>query len=144
MPKLDLDAIAHEPDSDYPEPFRAAAAGRLVRVLSHAGGLTDFVATHVTVPPGGWSSQRHWHEEEDEIVLVVSGEGTLVDNAGRHPLRAGDVATFAKGDGNAHHIANDGAAPLVLFALSLPERGRVHYPDIGMAWTPGGDMVEER
>lgn len=143
MPKLDLDAIAHEPASDYPEPFRAAAAGRLVRVVSEAAGLSDFVATHVTVPPGGWSSQRHWHEGEDEIVVVLSGRATLVDDDGRHPLRAGDVAAFRKGDGNAHHIVNDGDTPVVLFAVSLPERGRVHYPDIGMAWTPGGEMEPE-
>lgn len=143
MPKLDLDAIAHEPASDYPEPFRAAAAGRLVRVLSEAAGLTDLVATHVTVPPGGWSSQRHWHEAEDEIVVVLAGEGTLVDDHGRHPLRAGDVAAFRKGDGNAHHIVNEGDAPVMLFAVSLPERGRVHYPDIGMGWTPGGEMEPE-
>ncbi|NJR79323.1 cupin domain-containing protein [Sphingomonas corticis] len=143
MPKLDLDAIGHEPASDYPEPFRAAAAGRLVRVLSEAAGLTDLVATHVTVPPGGWSSQRHWHEAEDEIVVVLAGEGTLVDDHGRHPLRAGDVAAFRKGDGNAHHIVNEGDAPVMLFAVSLPERGRVHYPDIGMGWTPEGEMEPE-
>ncbi len=143
LPKLDLDAIAHEPASDYPEPFRAAAAGRLVRVLSEAGGLADFVATHVTVPPGKWSSQRHWHEEEDELVVVLAGEGVLVDNHGRHALRGGDVAVFRKNDGNAHHIVNESDAPLVLFAVSLPEKGRVHYPDIGMMLTTEGEMVPE-
>ena len=140
MPKLDLDAIAHEPASDYPEPFRAAAAERLVRVLSEAGGLTDFVATHVTIPPGGWSSQRHWHEGEDELVVILSGEAVLVDDHGRHLLRAGEVATFARGDGNAHHLVNETDAPVVVFAVSLPEASRVHYPDIGMTWTPEGGM----
>jgi uncharacterized cupin superfamily protein len=143
LPKLDLDAIAHEPASDYPEPFREAAAGRLVRVLSEAGGLTDFVATHVTVPPGKWSSQRHWHEAEDEIVVILSGEAVLVDDTGRHPMRAGEVATFRKGDGNAHHLVNESDAPVVLFAVSLPETGRVYYPDIGMMLTEEGEMVPE-
>ena len=35
-------------------------------------------ATHVTLVPGGYSSQRHWHSHEDEFVMVVSGELVLV------------------------------------------------------------------
>ncbi|MDR6789481.1 putative cupin superfamily protein [Sphingomonas sp. BE138] len=107
-----------------------------MRDLSAAAGLTDFVATHVVVPPGGWSSQRHWHEGEDEIVVLLSGSATLVDDAGAHPMRAGEVAVFRKGDGNAHHLRNDGDAACVLFAVSLPERSTVHYPDIAMRWSP--------
>lgn len=136
MPKLDLAAIASAQGSDYPEPFRAAASDRLVRDLSTAAGLHDFVATHVVVPPGGWSSQRHWHEGEDEIVVVLTGEAVLVDDDGRHPMQAGDVAIFRKGDGNAHHLRNESEAPCVLFAISLPEASTVHYPDIAMRWHP--------
>lgn len=136
MPKLDLARVSVAQGSDYPAPFAKAASNRLVRDLSTAGGLTDFVATHVVVPPGGWSSQRHWHEGEDEILVVLSGEATLVDDTGAHRLRAGEVAVFPKGDGNAHHLRNDNDAPVVLFAVSLPERSRVHYPDIAMRWSP--------
>jgi uncharacterized cupin superfamily protein len=136
MPKLDVDAVPPATGSDYPPPFAAAASGRLVRDLAQAGGLTDFVATHVTVPPGGWSSQRHWHEGEDEILVVLSGTATLVDDHGTTALHPGDVAVFRKGDANAHHLRNDGDAPCVLFAVSLPERSTVHYPDIAMRWSP--------
>ncbi|MFK3890211.1 hypothetical protein [Sphingomonas sp. NPDC079357] len=59
MPKLDIAAVTPALGSGYPPPFAAAASGRLVRDLASAGGLEDFVATHVTIPPGGWSSQRH-------------------------------------------------------------------------------------
>ena len=140
MPKLDLEAIDNAPGSDYPEPFRAAAAGRLVRDLSTAAGLSDFVATHVTVPPGGWSSQRHWHEGEDEITVILSGEAVLIDDEGRHLLRAGDVAVFRKNDGNAHHLCNESDTPFTVFAVSLPESSVVHYPDIAMRWSPDTGM----
>ena len=136
MPKLDLDAIAHEPASDYPEPFRAAAAGRLVRVLSDAAGLEDFVATHVTVPPGGWSSQRHWHAGEDEIVVMLAGEAVLIDDTGRTPMRAGDIAIFRKGDGNGHHLVNESDAAFAILALSRPEASLVTYPDIDLIADP--------
>ena len=143
MPRLDLDCIPAAEGSDYPPPFAEAASNRRVRNLSAANGLTDFVATHVVVPPGGWSSQRHWHEGEDEIVVLLSGTATLVDDDGEHPIHAGDVAVFRKGDGNAHHVRNTGDAPCVLFAVSLPERSTVHYPDIAMRWSPDGGYVTD-
>ncbi len=136
MPKLAIEPISASRGSDYPPPFADAVSGRLVRRLSAAAGLEDFVATHVVVPPGGWSSQRHWHEGEDEIVVLLSGTATLVDDAGEHAMSAGEVAVFRKGDANAHHIRNTGDTPCVLFAVSLPERSTVHYPDIAMRWSP--------
>lgn len=143
MPKLDLDRVPAAEGSDYPAPFAEAASNRLVRDVAAAGGLRDFVATHVVVPPGGWSSQRHWHEGEDEILVVLSGEATLVDDSGAHVMRAGEVAVFPKGDGNAHHLRNDSDAPVVLFAVSLPERSTVHYPDIAMRWSPDDGYATE-
>lgn len=95
------------------------------------------------VPPGGWSSQRHWHEGEDEIVVLLSGSATLVDDDGEHPMRAGDVAVFWKGVGNAHHLRDTGDVPCVLFAVSLPERSTVHYPDIAMRWSPTDGYAAE-
>lgn len=143
MPKLDIAAVRPVEGSDYPAPFAAAASDRLVRDLAAAGGLEDFVATHVTVPPGGWSSQRHWHEREDEILVVLSGTATLVDDTGARAMHAGDVAVFRKGEANAHHLRNDGDAPCVLFAVSPPERSPVHYPDIALRWSPDAGYESE-
>lgn len=137
MPKLDLNRVTPEPEGEMPPGFLEAARGRVVRMLSRAGELEDFVATHVTVPPGGWSSQRHCHAGEDEIAVVLSGQAVLVDDTGRHPMGPGEVAVFPKGDGNAHHLRNEGNAPLVILAVSLPERTAVDYPDVGKRWTPG-------
>ena len=74
--------------------------------LGDAGGLTDFGVNLLTLPPGVWSSQRHWHSGEDEFVYVLSGEVVLIDDAGEQVLRAGDCAAFPKGDANGHHLIN--------------------------------------
>ena len=142
MPKIVPDHVPPAQGSDYPEPFQKAASNRVVRDLSAATGIGDFVATHVVVPPGGWSSQRHWHEGEDEIVVVLSGEAVLVDDTGRHAMAAGEIAVFPKGDGNAHHLRNESDAPCVLFAISLPEGSTVHYPDIAMRWSPADGYAQ--
>ncbi|TPK68727.1 MULTISPECIES: cupin domain-containing protein [unclassified Mesorhizobium] len=106
MPKLDLASLPVRKGSGYPAPFDAPCAGRTRRRLGDAGGLTDFGVNLMTLPPGGWSSQRHWHSHEDEFVYVLEGELTLVEDGGESLLSAGDCATFAKNSGNGHHLIN--------------------------------------
>ena len=59
----------------------------------------------------------------------------LVDDDGQTPMRAGDIAIFRAGDGNGHHLVNDGSAPFTILALSRPERSLVSYPDIDLLWS---------
>ena len=62
-------------------------ADRTRRRLGDAGGLSDFGVNLMTLPPGGWSSQRHWHSHEDEFVYVLEGELTLVEDGGETLLQ---------------------------------------------------------
>ena len=113
MPKIDLSAVPVRKGTGYPAPFDAPCAERTRRRLGDAGGLQDFGVTLMTLPPGGWSSQRHWHSHEDEIVYVLEGELTLVEDEGQTLLRAGECAAFAKGSGNGHHLKNLSSAVAV-------------------------------
>ena len=79
MPKIDLSAVPARKGSGYPAPFDAPCATRTRRRLGDAGGLTDFGVNLMTLPSGGWSSQRHWHSHEDEFVYVLEGELVLVE-----------------------------------------------------------------
>ncbi|HET9445986.1 MAG TPA: cupin domain-containing protein [Steroidobacteraceae bacterium] len=106
MPKIDVAAVRAFKGSGYPPPFDAPCAARTRRRLGDAGGLRDFGVNLMTLPPGGWSSQRHWHSHEDEFVYVLEGEVTLVENDGQSVLRAGDCAAFPKGTSNGHHLIN--------------------------------------
>ena len=71
MPKLDLDAIPQTNATGYPPPYDADVSGRWFRRLAPAAGLTELGASHVVLKPGGYSSQRHWHREEDELVVML-------------------------------------------------------------------------
>jgi uncharacterized cupin superfamily protein len=113
MPKIDLVAILPRKGSGYPAPFDAPCADRVRRRLGVAGGLQDFGVNLMTLPPGGWSSQRHWHTHEDEFVHVLEGELVLVEDDGETPLRAGECAAFPKGTGNGHHLQNRSSAVAV-------------------------------
>src|SRR5256885_14781981 len=110
MPRIDLEAIEQVNRTGYPPPFDEAVRGRWYRRLAPAGGLTDFGVSHVTLKPGAWSSQRHWHDGEDEFLVMLSGEAVLVEDDGRRLLRAGGCAARPKGSTNGPHLRNESQA----------------------------------
>jgi uncharacterized cupin superfamily protein len=113
MLSIDIAALPKRKGSLYPPPFDAPCAERVRQRLGAAGGLVDFGVNLMRLPPGDWSSQRHWHSAEDEFVFVLEGELTLVEDAGERLLRAGDCAAFPKGSGNGHHLINKSGARAV-------------------------------
>jgi uncharacterized cupin superfamily protein len=111
VPKIEIAAVAKRKGSGYPPPFDTPCAQRVRQRLGNAGGLTDFGVNLMHLPPGGWSSQRHWHSHEDEFVYVLDGELVLVEDDGETVLRAGACAAFAKNTGNGHHLINRSSVP---------------------------------
>ena len=106
MPKINLDEVPELRGTGYPSPFDAPCVQRIRQRLGDAGKLSDFGVNLMRLPPGNWSSQRHWHSEEDEFVYVLEGELMLIEDGGETLLRAGDCAAFPKGTGNGHHMIN--------------------------------------
>lgn len=132
MPKLNLDEIPQINATGYPPEYAGKVQGRWYRRLAPASGISDFGASHVTLKPGAWSSQRHWHEGEDEMVIMIAGEAVLVDDSGETIIGAGDVAAFPKNDGNGYVLINRSDADCVFVALGRLARSPCHYPDIDM------------
>ncbi|MEM9430598.1 MAG: cupin domain-containing protein, partial [Pseudomonadota bacterium] len=97
MPKVEPSTAVVVEGSDYPGRFAAQCADRLRHRLAHTGGLTTLGVNLTQLPPGQWSSQRHWHSHEDEFVYVLDGEVVLVEETGETLLGAGDSAAFPKG-----------------------------------------------
>ncbi len=117
--------------------------GRWYRRLAPAGGLTAFGVSQVVLKPGAWSSQRHWHKGEDEFLVMVSGEGVLVDDAGEHILRRGDCVAFPMDDGNGHHVQNRSDEDCVFVVVSAGNSEGGDYPDIDMSFTGEGTYVHK-
>ena len=143
MPRIDLDAVPPHEGSDYPAPYEVAAQDRVNRRLSKAAGLSDFLANHVVLPPGAWSSQRHWHEGEDEFLVIISGSATLIDDGGETPLAAGDCCAFPKNDGNGHHLVG-GSEGCSFVVMGVAETSPCHYPDIDLLYDAAADRYTHR
>jgi len=125
MPKIDVAAVSQRKGCPYPAPFDAPCAERVRQRLGDAGGLTDFGINLMRLPPGNWSSQRHWHSHEDEFVYVLEGELTLIEEGGATVLRAGDCAAFPKGSGNGHHMINKSDRMAVYLEVGSRQRDDV-------------------
>ena len=132
MPKLDLHSIPQSNATGYPSPWREEMAKRLYRRLGPVSGLSDFGISHVTLEPGGISSQRHWHEGEDEFLVMLEGEAVLIEDEGETLLHPGDCCAWPKGVANGHHLVNRSARPCVFIAVGRVARTDCHYPDIDM------------
>lgn len=132
-PAVDPATIRAVTGTNYPPPHDRNCDVRERRALGDAVGLTQFGVNLTRLPPGGWSAQRHWHENEDELVYVLEGEVTLVTNEGRQTLGAGMAAGFPANSGNGHHLVNESGAVAVYLEIGSRARDEtVDYPDIDM------------
>ena len=120
--------------SGYPPPHNQQVSGRTRWVgLGDLFGLDQFGVNVVTLAAGAWSSQRHWHKEEDEFVYVLEGEIVLTDDAGEHVMTPGMCAGFKADNGNGHHLKNLSDKPAVYLEVgSRKKADHVTYSDIDM------------
>jgi len=144
MPRIDLAKAPVRTGTGYPAPHDAPCRERSRLRLGDAGGLSQFGVNLLTLKPGVWSSQRHWHVREDEFVYILSGEVVLITDGGEEVLRAGDCAAFPANDGNGHHLVNRSGADATLLEIGTRSNGdTAFYPDIDLMLDPAKGFVRK-
>jgi uncharacterized cupin superfamily protein len=135
--KIDLSNAPTGSGTRYPQPHNAPCLQRQWLKLADAAGLTQFGVNLVTLAPGVWSSQRHWHTHEDEFIYVLEGELVLHTNAGEELLHAGDCAGFKAGVEDGHCLKNLSSAPAKFLAIGTRlDQDHGEYSDIDMKFLP--------
>jgi uncharacterized cupin superfamily protein len=96
-------------------------------------GLKDLGIGYGEVPPGKAGCPFHNHHVEEELFVIVSGEGEYRFGPNRYPVKAGDVlGAPAGGPETAHHLINTGIEPLKYLSISTNAKAEiVEYPDSG-------------
>jgi uncharacterized cupin superfamily protein len=121
MPKIDIDKVPVDTSTGYPPPFNKIVEGRSRKRLGRAAGLAHFGVNICTLKPGAASSQRHWHETEDELVY------------GETVLTPGDAAAWRAGVPNGHCLINRSKRDAVFIEVgNRAAAERAHYSDIDM------------
>lgn len=142
MGKIDPAAAPQGKGTRYPPPHDMPCKDRRWLRLGDAAGLTQFGVNLVTLDPGVWSSQRHWHEKEDEFVYVLEGELVLVTDAGEEIMRPGDCAGFKAGVHDGHMLQNRSDKPARFLAVGTRDDGDWgEYSDIDMKFLPERNSV---
>ena len=117
MPKIDIDKIVPNVGSGYPEPFKDLASKKSWLEIGLAANLSQFGVNLMAIEPGGISSQRHWHEQEDEFLLMISGELVLVEEGSETIRHAGDMAGFKANIEYCLHIVNRSSSEAIFLVV---------------------------
>lgn len=113
--------------SGYPGHRAALVGDRSQIALGDPSGLTQFGVNLVTLGPGAMSSLRHWHERQDEFLMVTQGVCTLIDDTGKTELLPGDCAAFPAGDPNGHHIVNQSGKDATFLVVGTRTETEIGY-----------------
>ena len=133
MPKVDIANVPDDTVCMYPDPFWKDCVGRSRKRLGNAIGLSQYGVNVTTLKPGAWSSQRHWHQNEDEFIYVLAGEIVLIEDGGETVLKRGDAAGFKAGSPNGHCLVNRTDSDAVYFEVGTRAKSeRTTYSDIDM------------
>jgi uncharacterized cupin superfamily protein len=145
LPALRPETVDARGDSIYPGEFKEIVAGRVKRALGDALGLSQFGVNLVRLAPGAASAQRHWHSREDEFVVILGGEIMLITDGGEQKLGAGDVAGFAAGAADGHHLVNKSGEEAVYIEVGSRVAGDVAaYPDIDLVYYSDGNRFTNK
>jgi len=143
-----MEDVAITIGTDYPKPFDIIADGREKRKVGDHAGLSDYGVNIVTLPPGGASAQRHWHEKEEEFTYIMSGELVLITDDGEETVTAGHMMGFPAGYENGHHLVNKSGAPATYMEVGTRclNDEVCHYPDIDLhlICTNGPDVFSHK
>ena len=117
--------------------FGPGIEGKMADVGRSVGSKTIGLMIQ-TVAPGRFSSRRHKHLFQEEILIVMEGKGTLHHGQERIPMSAGDCVCYLPEDAEAHNFENTGTTDLVVWAFGnrFPYEVAL-YPDQGVAFVEG-------
>lgn len=127
---------AHKPPADANGRFECRRAFLRKRL-----GLSKIGCNVTAVAPGHTAYPYHSHRANDELFLILAGEGELRLGAARHPVREGDLIGCPAGDKTtAHQLINTGTTDLRYLAIStLIDPEIAEYPDSGKIGSWAGD-----
>ncbi len=118
---------------------------------TRCGGVSDGTAArrlgagYDILAPGKRSCPYHFHHAQEELFVILEGEGHLRVAGQMLPVRAGDLVFIPPGPEYPHQFINTSDAPMRYLSISTQERPELcEYPDSGKvaAYTRGVRIVQ--
>ncbi|GIR54263.1 MAG: transcriptional regulator [Rhodospirillaceae bacterium] len=141
MPKVREADIVPQKRDRYPGNHKKVTSGYERLAVGDAVGLSQFGVNKVTVKPGAATALNHWHQNEDEFVIVLSGEVVLVEGDTETLLKAAN-ARVLKRDPVGHHIINKSSEVAILFEVGTRCDNEVcHYTGLDFTYRKVNGVV---
>jgi uncharacterized cupin superfamily protein len=119
----------HGPTGDAAEMYAAR-----IGLIGSAIGCVRLGVNLVALAPGKRAFPFHNHHANDELFLILAGEGHVRLGSGRYSVLPGDLIASPGGDRKAaHQLINSGSVELRYLAIGtnhLPDV--IEYPDSGL------------
>ena len=121
-----------------------ATVGRRVRYPARSAGSARTGLRHAEVLPGKLNAPPHCHSAEEEIFVVLDGDGHLLlweeEGVAEHPVRTGSVVARPPGTGVAHAFrAGERGMTLLMYGTRdpsdicfYPRSGKVYFIGLGL------------
>ncbi len=121
-----------------------ATVGRRIRDLGRAAGSVRTGLRYAEVLPGKLNAAPHCHSAEEEIFVVLEGEGHVclweADGVAEHAIRPGSVVVRKAGTGVAHAFrGGDQGLTLLMYGTRdpsdvcfYPRSGKVFFTGLGL------------
>ena len=136
MPKVDRTTAPRTERQAYPGKLVHRTDGCWKTRLGDPIGLTQMGVGEVELAPGSATGLLHYHNGADEMIYVLEGEVTLVEEGGvEEVLRAGDAAGWKAGSTVGHTIENRSDKPARLLEIGTrPAEDTAFYVGIDMMY----------
>lgn len=142
MPKVELDTLPIYDDPDAIAEIVGDLGQFVGRAISQYHGLRNLGANVETLMPGARSSHRHWHDKNDELVVVLTGELMLVEDGETTKLVGGEIAVFPAGVENGHCLENRSSTSATFLVVGTRLSGdRCFYADVDIVLHPDGTLT---
>lgn len=120
---------------------------------THCGGVSDGTAArklgagYDVLAPGKRSCPYHYHLAQEELFVILEGQGSLRVAGQLLPVAAGDLVFIPPGPQYPHQFINTSDAPLRYLSISTQERPELCvYPDSDKvaAFAPGHSVIQRQ
>ncbi len=145
--QLRAQLIRNVGDAPLERELREPLYDTLCARLSRGTAATKLGAAFDILAPGKRGCPYHLHHAQEEMFVILEGEGTLRVAGEMLPVKAGDVVFIPPGPQYPHQFINTSDAPMKFLSISTQERPEIcEYPDSGkyMAYQRGGFTATQR
>lgn len=142
-----IDEVEFRPEKAHSPLYKGGQSARVIGWRVAGAAAKKLGATVDVLPPGTVGCPYHFHYAQEEMFIILEGEGTLRVAGEMIAVKSGDIIDIPPGPEYPHQLINTSNAPIKYLSISTQEFPEVcEYPDSNkyLAFTPvAGPLLQK-